>query len=107
VSSQLSGLIPELRPYADALLAEFRGLRITSVFRSHTDQLRLYRARPAHPCPGCNPPTFPVAPPGKSYHEYGRAFDVVGDARVLAAAGARWKSWGGTWSPKDPIHFQA
>lgn len=32
---------------------------------------------------------------------------MVGDSGVLAAAGATWRSWGGTWSEKDPIHFQA
>lgn len=105
--SSFSGLQPWLRPYADALLSEFSGLKITSTYRSRSDQIRLYRARDRTPCPTCDPPTFPVAPPGRSYHEYGRAFDVVGDPRVLAAAGARWRSWGGTWSVKDPIHFQA
>jgi hypothetical protein len=105
--ARLSGLQPWLRPFGDALLSEFPQLTITSVYRSQSEQLALYRRRDRHPCPTCDPPTFPVAPPGQSYHQYGRAFDVVGDPRLLAAAGARWRSWGGTWSPKDPIHFQA
>lgn len=105
--SSLNGLVPWLRPYADALLGSFPTLTLTSTYRSTTEQRALYLRRPKHPCPSCDPPTFPVAPPGRSYHEYGRAFDAVGDELTLRAAGRLWKYWGGTWSPKDPIHFQA
>lgn len=97
--SSLSGLQPWLRPHAQALLRQFPRLTVTSVYRSYSQQLALYRARSRNP--------YPVAPPGRSYHEYGRAFDLVGDEDQLRAAGALWRSWGGTWSEKDIIHFQA
>lgn len=97
--SSFSGLQPWLRPHAAALLAQFPRLTVTSVYRSYSKQLALYNKRAKN--------KYPVAPPGKSYHEYGRAFDCVGDEATLKAAGAVWKSWGGTWSPRDAIHFQA
>jgi len=77
----------------------FPGLRITSVRRSTTEQLKLWNARHSNP--------YPVAPPGTSYHEYGRAWDMVGPAAELRHAGLTWKSWGGQWFESDPIHFQA
>jgi hypothetical protein len=86
-----------------ALVNYFPTLKVTSVYRSPTDQLRLWNNRHNNP--------YPVAPPGSSYHEYRRAFDVVGPPDVLAAAGRVWESWGGTWGGRfrnaDPIHFQA
>lgn len=98
-----SGLQPWLRPYAEALLYYYPQLRVTSVYRSPTAQWKLWLNRASNP--------YPVAPPGTSYHEYGRAWDMVGPDDVLAAAGRTWESWGGTWggrfSGPDPIHFQA
>lgn len=93
-----SGLQPWLRPYAKALVGYFPGLRITSVKRSRTDQIRLYANRHNNP--------YPVAPPGRSKHEVGLAWDMVGPPDVLRAAGATWNSWGGHWSPVDEIHFE-
>jgi hypothetical protein len=97
----VSGLQPWLRPYAEYLLqlASPYGVVVTSVFRSYSEQLELYRNRTKNP--------FPVAPPGQSYHQLGRAFDVSGRREVLVAMGQLWRSWGGTWSERDPIHFQA
>lgn len=99
----LSGLEPWLRPYAEALLGYFPELRVTSVYRSPTDQLRLWNNRHRNP--------YPVAPPGTSWHEHRRAWDMVGPPERLAAAGRVWESWGGTWGGRfgrpDPIHFQA
>lgn len=95
----LNGLQPWLRPYADALLAYFPQLQITSVYRSKTEQLKLWNNRHNNP--------YPVAPPGTSLHEQRRAFDVTGPAQVLRQAGAVWRSWGGQWFESDPIHFQA
>lgn len=97
--NSFSGLQPWLRPYATALKGYFPGLVITSVYRSHTEQLKLWNNRAHNP--------YPVAPPGSSYHEYGRAFDMVGSSDELRAAGAVWRHWGGFWSEKDEIHFQA
>ena len=93
-----SGLHPNLRAGAEALVRAMPGARVTSVYRSPTDQLRLWHTRASNP--------YPVAPPGSSYHEYRRAFDVVADPRVLRWAGAVWRSWGGQWFSSDPIHFQ-
>jgi LAS superfamily LD-carboxypeptidase LdcB len=53
---------------------------------------------------------YPAAPPGRSYHNYGRAFDVDDASPAqLAAMGQLWESWGGRWGGRfgDPIHFEA
>lgn len=101
--SALSGLAPWLEPYATYLLSYFPDLRVTSVYRSYSEQLALWNARATNP--------YPVAPPGHSWHEHRRAFDVVGSPERLEQAGRLWQSWGGTWgggfSRPDPIHFQA
>lgn len=94
-----SGLQPWLRPWADYLLRYFPQLKVTNTYRSYTEQLKLWNNRHNNP--------YPVAPPGKSYHEYGRAWDMVGPPDQLARAGSIWRSWGGTWFERDPIHFQA
>lgn len=100
--ASLDGLLPELVPYARYLVSLFPQLQVTSVYRSRTAQLELYRNRANNP--------YPVAPPGRSYHEYRRAFDVVGPPNELAQAGAIWESWGGRWGGRfrnlDPIHFE-
>jgi hypothetical protein len=101
VSSSLNSLEPWLVPWSEwlvSLIAPY-GAKVTSVRRSKSEQLRLWNTRHTNP--------YPVAPPGHSYHEYGRAFDVVAPAPVLAWAGAVWRQVGGTWSANDPIHFQA
>jgi hypothetical protein len=99
--SSLNGLQPWLQPYAVYLMRFFPELRITSVYRSYSEQLELWRNRARNP--------YPVAPPGRSYHGYGRAWDAVGPIEALQRAGAIWESWGGTWGGRigDPIHFQA
>lgn len=104
--SSLAGLRPELVPYAEYLVAAMRAVdpstRITSVRRSRTEQARLHRRYLA------GQSRFPAAPPGRSKHELGLAFDVVARADTLAKAGALWESWGGRWGGrfKDPIHFE-
>jgi hypothetical protein len=81
--------------------------RVSSAFRSSTEQARLYRRYLSGLMPG------PVAPPGASYHEVGRAIDVLATDDALARAGAAWEAVGGTWGghfktvAADPIHFQA
>ena len=100
--ASLDGLLPVLQPYASYLISLFPSLRVTSVYRSPTEQLELYRNRAKNP--------YPVAPPGRSYHEYRRAWDMVGPPADLAAAGRIWQSWGGRWGGAfrnvDPIHFE-
>lgn len=96
-----NGLQPWLRPYAEALMRYAPGARITSVYRSMSDQARLYANRANNP--------YPVAAPGHSYHNYGRAWDVSAPAETLNWLGRVWESWGGTWGGRfhDNIHFQA
>lgn len=100
----LTELVPSLRAAAMALLRQAREpVRVTSVRRSRARQAQLYadflkgRSR------------YPAAPPGTSYHEFGRAFDLDTSDRELARLGRIWESWGGTWGARfgDPIHFQA
>lgn len=101
--SWASGLQPWLQPYAEALVSYVPGAVITSTYRSYTDQLALWNNRYNNP--------YPVAPPGTSYHEFGRAWDMEAPDEWLDWAGAVWESWGGTWGGRfhspDRIHFQA
>lgn len=103
----LGGLQPWLQPYAQRLVDIITyydpTARVTSTYRSTTEQARLYANRDSNP--------YPVAPPGSSYHEYGRAIDIVADPQVLAYVGQLWEQIGGTWGGRfgspDIIHFQA
>lgn len=81
---------------------------VSSGYRSSTEQARLYRRFQQGLMPG------PVAPPGLSYHEQGRAIDVVADESALRLAGKAWQEVGGRWGGAfkgegkyDPIHFEA
>jgi LAS superfamily LD-carboxypeptidase LdcB len=73
--------------------------QVTSTYRSFSEQLALYQRRFTN--------RYPVAPPGRSWHQYRRAFDVNARPEILHQLGAVWNSWGGTWHPSDEIHFQA
>lgn len=76
---------------------------VTSVRRTREEQAKLYAAYLA----GRNP--YPVAPPGRSAHEHGLAWDM--DVRWqdgsdgAPLAGEWWQSIGGVWSPKDRVHY--
>lgn len=105
------GLDPRARPYFEALYAYIVRLdpsaQVSSAYRSRTEQARLYRRFLAGLMPG------PVAPPGYSYHEAGRAIDVLASDEALKTAGAAWEQAGGVWGGHfkgtgkyDPIHFQ-
>src|SRR5207247_2068128 len=103
----MNGLQPWLAPWGDWLLrvasnAGFQ-VRVTSTFRTAGQQARLYRNWLAGRSP------YPAAPPGTSFHEYGRAFDLEAGADALSYLGSVWQSVGGTWGGPggDPIHFQA
>ncbi len=106
MSSSLGALVPELQPYAHALVdaAGAGGLlpRITSTRRTHSEQTRLYRRY----LEGHSP--YPAAPPGTSAHEFGEAFDlIVSPYDALADVGAFWQAMGGTWGAQnDPVHFE-
>jgi len=105
--TSLSGLNPSLLPYAEWLVsaapyAGARSVRITSVLRSRAEQQQLYSNWLA------GRSSFPAAPPGRSKHEYGLAWDMVTEPfSVLDTLGAWWREIGGEWSPSDRIHFAA
>lgn len=102
-----NGLHPQLRPYFIALLQAMQRVeptaRVTSAYRSPSAQARLYRRYLA----GAS--QYPVAPPGRSKHEYGRAIDIVASPGLLRAAGLAWEGIGGRWGGRfnDDIHFEA
>lgn len=103
--ASLRRLQPALFPWAQALVvvAIQNGLlpRITSTWRSTSQQARLYRRF----LQGLS--RFPAAPPGYSSHEYGWAFDLVTEPfESLADLGDVWRFWGGFWAESDPIHFE-
>src|SRR5213594_1131815 len=101
----LRGLQPWLREAAQQLLRlAGPSVRVTSVRRSRAQQARLYRRYLA------GKSRFPALPPGRSLHEIGRAFDLVGSPETLRRLGGIWEAWGGRWGGRDgsdPIHFEA
>lgn len=47
------------------------------------------------------------APPGRSFHNYGLAFDLSAPLVELRWLGKVWEAWGGKWGgERDPVHFQ-
>lgn len=104
--SLLDTLDPVLRPWAqrlyDVCLQARVNPRVTSAFRSYATQKSLYEAYLA------GRSKYPAAPPGRSAHEYGLAFDmVVTGASNQVDCGIVWNSWGGDYGgEEDPIHFQ-
>lgn len=104
--TSLRRLQPWLRPYAEWLVwaapyAGARSVRITSVTRSRAQQAALYRRFLA------GRSQFPAAPPGRSKHEFGLAWDMVTEPySVLPILGRWWNEVGGTWHPSDVIHFE-
>ena len=98
------GLQPWLQPYAQYFYDVLRraGLepRVTSVFRSPQQQQVLYERYLR------GESKLPAAPPGRSKHQYGLAFDLV--CSDFAAAGQFWQAMGGRWgAERDPVHFEA
>jgi len=78
------------------------GARLTSAYRSRAEQTKLYRRFLA------GQSSYPVAPPGYSKHEQGRAIDLVANEQTLRRLGAMWTRAGGRWGgERDPIHFEA
>lgn len=104
--NSLRELHPLLQPYALELIriAAPYGAVVTSTFRSPQQQQLLYDAY----LRGAN--RYPVAPPGRSMHQFRRAFDVAAPPWVLEQMGQLWRSWGGRWGGccggDDPIHFE-
>lgn len=100
--ASFSKLDPRFRRAAEWIfyVAQYNGLRprLTSAYRSLDQQKRLYALRQA----GRHP--LPVAPPGRSMHNFGLAIDMVSSNN--AALGAYWESLGGRWGgARDPVHF--
>jgi len=100
----LASLSREFEPWARWLYetAQFNGLlpRVTSTYRSRTEQARLYdRYRR-----GLS--RYPAAPPGHSLHEYGRAIDMTVRSQQQAL-GEFWERYGMRWGGRfnDPVHY--
>lgn len=98
-AGSVRGLVPELR----AALAEAERLLgvpvpITSGWRSRAEQQRLHDDR------GSNP--YPVARPGTSMHERGRAIDVLRSFAPRLAAIAAQVGLCRPWPDTDAIHFE-
>ena len=117
--ASLRTLDPSMIPLARAFVAalERRGIRVevTSAGRGLDEQRQLYADYLA------GRSRYPAAPPGRSTHGRGIAFDLrlnskspgaVSAERVpweYALAGRIWESLGLTWGGRfhDPIHFDA
>lgn len=102
-----SALDPELRPYAEQLLAAASAAgfnpTVTSTRRSFAQQKALYSRYKA----GLS--KYPANPPGASAHEYGWAFDmdVYPHEALWTDVGPYWEALGGSWGgDRDPVHFE-
>lgn len=79
----------------------------TSCRRSRAEQQVLYSRAKA------GKSKYPAALPGTSLHEWGLAFDMVlATPALLEAIGPVWQkvglgTWGGHFSARDPVHFEA
>lgn len=94
--SGISSLTPGLRPYATELVALARSYgdrpRIISAFRSIRTQKRLHEDFLS------GRSNVVAAPPGRSLHNYGHAFDlVVSTPEAQEWLGRVWEAWGGRW----------
>jgi hypothetical protein len=82
---------------------------VTSTRRGPDKQRELWNCYQRTGCSNCGRTSscFPAAPPGKSTHALGLAFDLKLTPPVYAAAGRLWEMIGYTWGGrfKDPIHF--
>src|SRR3989304_1146561 len=101
MSTKLSDLEPWLQPWAAWLISLTPYVQVTSTRRTWFAQLQLYLAAKR------GESRYPALPPGRSLHEQGRAFDLVGPSKVLHQLGAIWQEVGGRWSADDEIHFEA
>lgn len=105
--ASLRTLDPRLTPIAEEFvrILEANGITVTvtSALRSLDSQQKLYDRYLA------GKSKFPAAPPGRSTHGVGIAFDLHLDPPLYDEAGALWESWGLTWGGRfnDPIHFDA
>lgn len=109
--ADLNTLDSRLVPWAKYLYSlgkQYDGrLVVTSARRSIAKQQRLYNDY----LRGIS--KIPAAPPGRSLHQLGLAFDMARIGKdplndpLLNWLGAVWTSWGGRWGgQRDPVHFQ-
>jgi len=109
--ASLNGLHPQLIPWAKWLLEVGRyydsRLVVTSGFRDMSKQAELYQRWLR------GESEIPAAPPGRSMHNYGLAFDLARlginpmQDELLPWLGSLWGAVGGRWgSASDPVHFQ-
>lgn len=111
-TAALAGLLPQLRPFAEQLLTYATSrVYVSSVRRSTALQAQIYAQFRRDLARGTA--KYPVAPPGTSLHEVGRAFDLDASPAELRHLASIWKGWGGRWGGDfkhtlpDPIHFEA
>lgn len=109
--ADLRTLDPRLAPWARWIYEtgkQYDGrLVVTSARRSPAKQARLYADWRG------GRSDIPAAPPGRSLHEYGLAFDLarigidpLGDP-LLNWLGVVWEHYGGRHGGiRDPVHFQ-
>jgi len=109
--AELRLLEPWLVPYAKYLynVGKYYDplLVVTSSFRSSSKQSKLYAKWLS------GESQIPAAPPGRSLHGYGLAFDLARIGKdpftdpLLNWLGTVWESWGGQYGgQRDPVHFQ-
>jgi len=101
--SGIAELQPWLQPWARWLIAHWPYGQLTSTYRGYREQSQLYAEYLA------GRSRYPVAPPGRSYHQFRRAFDYEAPPQILRALGEVWEWAGGTWGGRfhDAIHFEA
>ena len=108
--ADLRSLQPWLQPWARWIFDYGKSidakLVVTSARRSTWDQMGLYYRWIS------GQSDIPAAPPGKSKHEAGEAFDMarIGidpfDDWLLPFLGSWWQYYGGLYGgEKDPVHF--
>lgn len=124
--ASLRDLDPDVAPLARAFVrmiespvfARFAGVSkvtatVTSTRRGPDKQRQLWECYQRTGCSNCGPRgsgrCFPAAPPGKSTHALGIAFDLHLSPPVYDAAGRLWEAIGYRWGGRfnDRIHFDA